>query len=88
MQVVHFTNESVGSIDWELPTTVANRISALSPEMQKAVLSELESHMKATTQILVATLHLGAHAEQAFDMIRENGAALARRLGQYTESLM
>jgi ABC-type proline/glycine betaine transport system permease subunit len=77
MQVVHHTDTNVGSFDWELPSVIANAISALPPVLQTEIREELTEHIKARLHLLIGTLLLGSKTQVALGMltIREKETA-------------
>lgn len=82
MQIVHFTDEKIGSLDWELPPNVAKVIDRIPYEYQREIIDELTRHVKAHLLLLCGTTFMGERAPRAFDLIEAAELALLNQLKQ------
>jgi len=71
MQVVYFTDEKLGNVEWELPIDLANHISDLPKEEQDIVRKEFEFHVRGYLKLLVDVVHMGPRVHKALDTLDE-----------------
>ena len=69
MQLVHFSSEAIGSLDWELPPDITAKLERLPPDLQAAILARITDLVKGHLHTLIGTLYLGAHSVVGLEMV-------------------
>jgi hypothetical protein len=80
MQLVHFANPSLGSLDWELPPSLATALDTMPEEFRKILLAEIESKMQAYMHTLMGALKMGPFLPLAFALMDKYGNDLSEEL--------
>lgn len=84
MKIIHTTDPHIGSLDWELPTRLAEHIDMLPESMQKQLLDDVEKLVHGHLIIVVATLHLGPQALAGLNIVRVRDCETASLMGRFT----
>ncbi len=80
MQVINYTDEHVGSLDWELPEDLAANLDALPNQLRRVVLGEIEIQIHAFMLMLLGAVQSGPKASDALRTIAESNEKTARAL--------
>lgn len=73
MQLIHFTDERLGSLDWELPLSLSEKMASLPEQDQKLIREEVENQLRAFLHTLNGALSSGNAAELSLKIIRAVG---------------
>ena len=82
MQVITFTGQTVGSVDWELPSALAKELGNLSDEEQASVREMMAMEAEGLLNLLLAAIQSGRHAGSFLERIVATRKTLAAEMLQ------
>ncbi len=83
MQVIHYTDDKIGSLDWELPPGIVEKLATLNEKDRQIRMETLQNLARSYLQLMMAVTSTGDQALAGLEMMAIHQAETIRYFSGY-----